>query len=104
MTSAETPQETITQARLLKALADPTRLAIVRLLCRDGDTHTVSELARRFPLSQPTFSNHLCVLRAAGLVDYRKRAGYVYYFICPEQIERLQQIVNELAAGSECTA
>ena len=49
------------------ALADPTRRAILARLL-EGDA-TVSELAERFPISQPAISKHLKVLEAAGLIS-----------------------------------
>jgi DNA-binding transcriptional ArsR family regulator len=53
-------------ARRLKALADPTRLAIVDLLA--AGPRTVTELARAFGIAQPTVSNHVKLLREARLV------------------------------------
>jgi DNA-binding transcriptional ArsR family regulator len=53
-------------ARRLKALSDPTRLAIAYSL-GDGPM-TVGEIARSFDLAQPTVSNHVKVLREAGIV------------------------------------
>jgi DNA-binding transcriptional ArsR family regulator len=54
-------------ARRLKAISDPTRLAIVEAL--RGGPHTVTELAAAFALAQPTVSNHVRVLREAGLLS-----------------------------------
>jgi DNA-binding transcriptional ArsR family regulator len=51
----------------IKALADPTRLAILLRLARDPAS--VTEIARQFDLSQPTVSAHVQVLREAGLLD-----------------------------------
>jgi ArsR family transcriptional regulator len=56
----------------IKALADPTRLAILLWLARRPAS--VTEIARRFELSQPTISAHVQVLRDAGLLD-EKQAG-----------------------------
>jgi DNA-binding transcriptional ArsR family regulator len=53
----------------IKALADPTRLAILLRLARDPAS--VTELARQFDLSQPTVSAHVQILRDAGLIDER---------------------------------
>jgi DNA-binding transcriptional ArsR family regulator len=53
----------------LKALADPTRLAILLQLAREPAS--VTELARHFKLSQPTVSGHVQLLREAGLLDER---------------------------------
>ena len=53
----------------LKALADPTRVAILMSLAQEPAS--VTELAIRFRLSQPTISGHVQVLRDAGLLDER---------------------------------
>ena len=59
-------------ARRLKTLADPTRLGMVDHLVQGPST--VSELARHFGIAQPTASNHVKLLRDAGLVtDVRRR-------------------------------
>jgi ArsR family transcriptional regulator, repressor of sdpIR and other operons len=61
----------------LKALADPTRREVLRLL-RHGD-QTAGELADHFDLAKPTMSGHFNVLKSAGLiVSERSRANVVY--------------------------
>lgn len=56
----------------MKALADPTRIAILLWLAREPAS--VTEVARQFKLSQPTVSGHVQILREAGLLD-EKIAG-----------------------------
>ncbi len=71
-----------------KALADPTRLAIVNRLARDGDC-CVCEF-NSLGLAQPTISHHLRILREAGLVEVsRKRGTWVFYRLVPEAVEAL---------------
>jgi DNA-binding transcriptional ArsR family regulator len=53
----------------LKAVADPTRLAILMWLAREPAS--VTEIARQFKLAQPTVSAHVQVLREAGLLEER---------------------------------
>jgi DNA-binding transcriptional ArsR family regulator len=53
----------------IKALADPTRLAILLRLARHPGS--VTELAREFKLAQPTVSAHVQLLREAGLLEER---------------------------------
>ncbi len=53
----------------IKALSDPTRLAILLRLARDPAS--VTEVAKQFQLSQPTVSSHVQVLREAGLIEER---------------------------------
>jgi DNA-binding transcriptional ArsR family regulator len=63
---AQSRARTEALANRLKALADPTRLAILDTL--GGGPKTVTELAKTFELAQPTVSNHVKLLRDAGLV------------------------------------
>jgi ArsR family transcriptional regulator, arsenate/arsenite/antimonite-responsive transcriptional repressor len=71
-----------------KALADPTRVAIVnRLAAADA---CVCDLTDAFELSQPTISHHLRVLRDAGLVASERRGTWAYYSLVPEAISELR--------------
>jgi len=56
---------------VFRALADPTRREILRLL--RGGQQTVGEIARNFRMSRPAVSKHLRLLRAAGLVVTRQQ-------------------------------
>ena len=60
-----------------RALADPTRREILRLL-RDGPK-TSGEIAQRFPTSWPTVSRHLAVLRDAELILSERNGQQVVY-------------------------
>jgi DNA-binding transcriptional ArsR family regulator len=55
---------------VFRALADPTRRAVLRRL--GGGCAAVSELARPFPMAMPSFLQHLAVLEDSGLVRSRK--------------------------------
>ncbi len=57
--------------KIAKALADPTRLKMLRDV-RDAGELTCSCLCERFPLSQPTISHHIRALEDAGLLTVRK--------------------------------
>lgn len=63
---------------ILSALAEPTRLAAIRLLW-DGQEHCVCELMQRLGASQSRMSRHMAVLKAAGLVTDRRDAQWVRY-------------------------
>ena len=76
-------------AARFKALADPTRVAIVNCLA-GADEVCVCDLNARFELSQPTISHHLKILREAGLVDSTRRGTWAYYRLVPEAIESLR--------------
>lgn len=62
----------------LNALADPTRLAALRLLW-DGEEHCVCELMCVLGATQSRMSRHMAVLRSAGLVTDRRDAQWVRY-------------------------
>jgi ArsR family transcriptional regulator len=72
-----------------KALADPTRVAIVNALSV-ADEVCVCNLTATFELSQPTISHHLKILREAGLVEASRRGTWAYYRLVPEAIEALR--------------
>lgn len=84
------------QARLLKALADPTRLRILSLLGRYEGEVCVFEIVESFTLEQPTISHHLRILRDAGLVDCRKKGLWAYYYVRREALNRAQEVINAL--------
>ena len=75
-------------AATFKALADPTRVAIVNRLA-SLDEVCVCDLTDAFELSQPTISHHLRVLREARLVEADRRGTWGYYRLVPGAIERL---------------
>ena len=89
--------EAVGQARLLKALADPTRLRILSLLSRYEGEVCVFEIVESFTLEQPTISHHLRILRDAGLVDCRKKGLWAYYYVRRDALNRAQEVINGLA-------
>ena len=82
-------------AARFKALADPTRVAIVNSLSAAGEV-CVCNLTATFDLSQPTISHHLRILRKAGLVESTRRGTWAYYRLVPEAIDALR---GALGAG-----
>jgi len=72
--------------KVFKALADPTRYAIVCQLLERGEIGC-RDFADCFPLSTPTLSHHYRVLENAGLIRARKEATYVYYQLDRERLE-----------------
>jgi ArsR family transcriptional regulator, arsenate/arsenite/antimonite-responsive transcriptional repressor len=69
------------QARVLAAIADPTRLGIISMLAGQAEPMCVCEITPQFDLGQPTISHHLRILREAQLVDCVKRGLWVYYWL-----------------------
>jgi ArsR family transcriptional regulator, arsenate/arsenite/antimonite-responsive transcriptional repressor len=76
-------------ASQFKALADPTRIAIVNQLSA-ADEVCVCNLTAAFDLSQPTVSHHLRILRDAGLVESTRRGTWAYYRLVPEAVDALR--------------
>ena len=69
---------------VFKALADPTRRQILQDL-RDGEL-AAGEIASRFPISGPSISRHLSVLKGAGLVTERRDANRILYSLVEERL------------------
>src|SRR5437868_7003700 len=90
-------EEAVAQSRLLKALADPTRLQIISLLAHHEGEVCVFEIVESFTLEQPTISHHLRILRDAGLVDCRKKGLWAYYYVRREALARAGEVINGLA-------
>jgi ArsR family transcriptional regulator len=83
-------------ATVFRALADPTRVAIVnRLAC--AEECCVCDLTAAFDLSQPTISHHLRILRDAGLVEAERRSTWAYYRLVPDAVERLRDVFSVAA-------
>jgi len=64
---------------VFKALADPTRREILRLL-RGGEM-TAGQLAGHFDMTKPSMSHHFNTLKGADLVGTRREGQQVYYFL-----------------------
>jgi ArsR family transcriptional regulator, arsenate/arsenite/antimonite-responsive transcriptional repressor len=79
-----------------KALADPTRLEIVRLVAAQPAPVCVCDIVDRFDLSQPTISHHLKVLRDGGLLRSSKVGIWAFYEIEPDARESLGEVVESL--------
>src|SRR3954465_3767570 len=71
-------------ASVFKALADPTRRQILQDL-REGEL-SAGDIASRFPISGPSVSRHLSVLKAAGLVRERRDANRILSSIAEDRL------------------
>lgn len=89
--------------RTCKALAAPTRVCIVHLL--QGRALCVGALARRLGVTSGAASQHLRVLREAGLVVSERRGYYVHYRLNEEALARWNRGVGRLLeAGPQETS
>jgi len=80
------------QAAAFKALADPTRLRVLRIL--EGGEHCVCEIQSHFEaIPQNLLSHHLRVLKEAGLVSAEKRGRWVYYQLNRPRLKELRTAI-----------
>jgi DNA-binding transcriptional ArsR family regulator len=84
-------------AAKLKALGHPVRLGIALRLAQEGGT-CACDFADIFAVSQPTVSQHLKVLREAGLVRTRRQGTQIYYSLDPAGVGAVRAVVAGLAA------
>lgn len=93
---------TSVDTELIRVLADPLRLRIVTLLARETlcTTHLVQETGAR----QTNLSNHLRVLREAGVVETEPCGRFTYYRLRADVIARLAGSLTELAETARTTA
>jgi DNA-binding transcriptional ArsR family regulator len=83
---------------LLTALADPTRLAIIRELAEQNEV-CACDFTATCDVGQPTVSHHLRVLREAGIVTSERRGQWIWYRLDPAVAERLGAIARSLVPG-----
>src|ERR1700735_4699944 len=82
-------------ARMLKALADPTRLRLVSMVAaHEGGEACVCGLAGPLGLTQPTISHHLKVLVDAGIFTRDKRGVWAYYGLVPTALDALAAVLT----------
>ena len=77
---------------VIEALGDPTRRAVLERL-RHGP-RSVGEIARGMPVSRPAVSQHLRVLKAAGLVSDRQAGNRRIYELAPDGLAELRRYLD----------
>jgi ArsR family transcriptional regulator len=101
-------------AEIFKALSDPTRLRLIRLLsdqspdvcqgtCNGRKFLCVNALAHRLDVTQSAVSQHLRVLRQAGLVRSERRGPFVHYSLDRDGLEKYKAALQE-TLGDEFAA
>jgi len=90
----------VDDVQILQAIAEPTRLAIVRQLAADGAV-CACDFTDCCGVSQPTVSHHLKVLREAGVVSSERRGTWIYYRLEAKAAARISALGHLLAAGAE---
>jgi ArsR family transcriptional regulator len=95
VSEALTPEGAADLAHTFKVLGDPVRLRVLSLIAaRKGGEVCVCEITDAFDLTGPTISYHLRQLREADLVDCERRGTWVYYWINPEKLAGLSQLLD----------
>lgn len=89
----EGPQAEADLATYAKAISHPIRVKILRLLSRK-DAHQCSHIVDELPLAQSTVSEHLRILRSAGLIRANEKGPRVAYCIVPEAFQRFKALLN----------
>lgn len=85
---------------LLAALAEPTRLAALRLLA-DGREHCVCELMEKIGATQSRMSRHMQVLKQAGLARDRRDAQWVRYRLNPAMGDEVRAVLEAVLRAAD---
>lgn len=95
LTEPITAEQAAGLSRLLKALADPTRLRLVSMVAaHENGEACVCELTEPLGLTQPTISHHLKVLIDAGILIRDKRGVWAYYALVPTALDALAAVLS----------
>ena len=82
-------------AAIARALADPKRLCVVERLA--GGEQSVSELSREVGCQVPNMSQHLAVLRSAGLVASRRDGSTIFYRLADDRVLDAYRLLQQVA-------
>ncbi|MCQ2453522.1 MAG: autorepressor SdpR family transcription factor [Clostridia bacterium] len=78
----------------MKALADPTRRAILNML-KEGSL-PAGEIAEKFDMTGATISHHLSTLKKAGLVNEERKRNFIFYTLNASVLEEILLWISEL--------
>jgi ArsR family transcriptional regulator len=82
---------------VFKALSDPTRREILRLL--SSGEKSAGEIADRFDMTKPSISHHFAVLKGADLIRSRREGQQIYYALNTTVVEDVVALVWDLFGG-----
>ena len=86
-------------SKLLKALADPTRLAIIDMLsCGEM---CACNILKKFNFTQPALSHHMKVLCDSGLVFGRREGAWMYYTLNTEKFKEVARFIAHISSEKE---
>lgn len=87
----------VKQQSVFKALADPTRRAIIKSLQRGSQT--AGELAEAFPISRASLSHHFNTLKAADLVRTERHGQHIVYSLNTTVVEEATALLLDVLDG-----
>lgn len=82
-------------SEVFKALGDPTRLAIIKMLAKEEEL-CVCKIFEALPISQPGVSKQLRVLKEAGLVNARQDGKWIHYSLDKKRLSEVVKIVEKI--------
>lgn len=88
-------------ADIFKALGDPSRLKIIKLILMNGNNLCVGMIAHRLNISQPAVSQHLKILKNAGLVEGNRMGFHMHYKVNNNSLNNYGININELLNNIE---
>ena len=86
-------------AKIFKALSDPRRVQIVKIL--QGGEKCGCELIEKMEMPQSTLSYHMKVLCRSGIVKSREEGKWTYYRVCQAGSRRAVDIIQKITAKPE---
>ena len=89
------------QQTVFKALADPTRRAILKRLQKGSET--AGEIADAFPISRPSLSHHFNVLKAADLVRTERRGQHIVYSVNATVLQEVMAMLLDVFSAGDST-
>ncbi len=90
-----TDEDRVRFAAVARALGDPKRLCVLESLA--GGEASVGELATRVSCQVPNMSQHLAVLRSAGIVTARRDGSTVYYRLADPMVLEAYKVLQSIA-------
>jgi ArsR family transcriptional regulator len=81
---------------VFKALGDPTRLKVLRMVTTKRDNFYVAEIAQKLGISTSAVSQHLKVLKTAGIVEAFRDGFHIYYKLREGAIDVFRENVDKL--------
>ena len=84
-------------SEVFKALGDPTRLRIIRMLASNMENNLcVADLAKKLGITQPAASQHIKVLKNVGILEPNRNGYHIYYNINTDVLTKYLENMDEL--------